>query len=143
MHEEDLIIAGQRYALDPTHESHGETCDHYSSSSVHIRAKRQHHEPDPQPRIEETPEEPFDLNPWNHLNDTEPIVDEETVTKINATDPSTLNPLVNPVNLTPNPLELPEKEPDHGWVEEEILVPTPPKPTEPVDKKDSETPPAK
>ena len=62
MHERDLILAGQRYALDPTHESHGEKCDHYSASSVHIRAKRQRHDPDPQPRDDGT-EEPFDLNP--------------------------------------------------------------------------------
>jgi len=50
--EHELITAGQRYALDPTHtESVNEVCDH-SGSSMSVRPPRGVHKPDPQPKDE-------------------------------------------------------------------------------------------
>ena len=48
--EHELILAGQRYALDPTHtESLDEKCDHDAGGCI-TRPKRKEHAPNPQPR---------------------------------------------------------------------------------------------
>ena len=52
----ELIIAGQRYALDPTHaESATEECNH-STNNFTIRAPRQEHMPNPQPKSQKEKE---------------------------------------------------------------------------------------
>ena len=51
MREHELILAGQRYALDPTHtESLNEVCNHGGSSFSGVRPLRTEHEHNPQPK---------------------------------------------------------------------------------------------
>lgn len=53
-HEQELIVAGQRYALDPTHtESVNEECDHTGSL---LRQPRKEHVADPRPTWTDEPE---------------------------------------------------------------------------------------
>ena len=48
--EHEMILAGQRYALDPTHtDSVDETCDH-DAGGCKVRPERKKHAPNPQPR---------------------------------------------------------------------------------------------
>lgn len=73
-HEQELIIAGQRYALDPTHtESLNEECDHTGSV---LRQPREEHSPDPRPtwtdevEIVEEPKVGPDVGPEDPVEET-------------------------------------------------------------------------